>query len=625
MNRFLVWSVVAVAFAGTGIAAESSTVAKYDDVKIMGYVGSRLDSCIRNHVVAEDPNYFALVFQNKNETGAWQTEFWGKYMHAAAPFATYTGCPLLKQKIAESTKRVIATQLPDGYIGNYREGNRCGGGWDVWGMKYTLLGLIHQYDETGDAEAIAAARKLADYLLSVFGPGKKDLYKTGNYRGMPSCSVLEPIVWLYNRTKDKKYLDFASYIVSQLNDTKDGARLIDLALEGVAVGDRPKEGDVWWGWLNGRKAYEMMSCYQGLLEYYEATGDKRCLDAAVATAKSIVETEVNITGGAAAHECWYHGKARQVQPFSKTMETCVLTTWLRFCEKLLSVTGDLKYADEIEKTFYNSFLATLNRDGSIFSQYLLLSGFRSPGEDHCKMLTNCCNANGPRGFLVFVRSLLMANGDTAILNLYSSSRASVTLPKLNEKVTFETYTLYPKEGAVTIWNRTEKPLEFTLKLRIPAWAPSASAKVNGQPVKDVKPGTYLAIKRTWTPGDVIELSFEMVCRAQVQNHFVAFTRGPIVLARDMRFHDGDIGEAIRSFPVDKPLEARSVRTDNPDIWQAYTLALPTGLHSENPENRKPQIVHFCDFASAGNTWDDTSSYRVWFPLELDPSHVSYNE
>ena len=124
---------------------------------------------------------------------------------------------------------------------------------------------------------------------------------------------------------------------------------------------------------------------------------------------------------------------------------------------------------------------------------------------------------------------------------------------------------------------------------------------------------------------MIELSFEMVCRAQVQNNHVAFTRGPVVLARDMRFHDGDIGEAIRGFPVDKPLEACSVRTDNPEIWQAYTLRLPMGLHSENPENRKPQVVHFCDFASAGNTWDSTSSYRVWFPLELDPSHVSYNE
>ena len=77
------------------------------------------------------------------------------------------------------------------------------------------------------------------------------------------------------------------------------------------------------------KAYEMMSCYQGLLEYYRLCGDKRLLDAAVATARSIIATEINVTGSGSAYECWYHGGTRETLPAYHMMETCVTTTWLR--------------------------------------------------------------------------------------------------------------------------------------------------------------------------------------------------------------------------------------------------------------------------------------------------------
>ncbi len=41
---------------------------------------------------------------------------------------------------------MLASQEPSGYIGNYPDSLRCGEGWDVWGMKYTLMGLLHYYD-----------------------------------------------------------------------------------------------------------------------------------------------------------------------------------------------------------------------------------------------------------------------------------------------------------------------------------------------------------------------------------------------------------------------------------------------------------------------------------------------
>ena len=435
--------------------------------------------------------YLTDPYRWRTAKAYWQTEFWGKYMHAAAPFARMTGDRRLAATIEAAVANLLPSQLPDGYLGNYCEEARCGRGWDVWGCKYTMLGLLFHYDLTGAKPSLDAAARLCDYLRGVFGPGKKDIVLSGQYKGMPSCSVLEPVVWLYKRTKHPEHLAFAKYIVSQMDEHPDGPHLIRDA--GVPVAARTADAKPGYEGQNpGLKAYEMMSCYQGLLEYYEVTGDRRCLDAAVKTAESIVATEVNICGGSTCVEHWYTGALRQNRPYMRQQETCVLTTWMRLCEKLLTLTGESRWADELEKTFYNAYLGALHPDGSKFATYSPLCGFRSFGQYHCKMHTNCCNANGPRGFVVVLNAFLQARGKEVFLNFYNSGKTAIALPDTGTKVTFETFTLYPERGTVEIWNRTEKPTEFTLNLRIPAWSEKTSVKLNGKPVADVKPGGYLS-------------------------------------------------------------------------------------------------------------------------------------
>ena len=132
---------------------------------------------------------------------------------------------------------------------------RCGEGWDVWGMKYTMMGLLHYVDvessglgvesyELSDkgTRALEAAKKLCDYVIAEIGPNGKrgrELWQTGNWSGYASSSILEPVIWLYRRVaaKDgaddaKKYLDFAAYIVEGMTKPEKGPRLLDLALKG---------------------------------------------------------------------------------------------------------------------------------------------------------------------------------------------------------------------------------------------------------------------------------------------------------------------------------------------------------------------------------------------------------
>ena len=65
----------------------------------------------------------------------------------------------------------------------------------------------------------------------------------------------------------------------------------------------------------------------------------------------------------------------------------------------------------------------------------------------------------------------------------------------------------------------------------------------------------------------------------------------------------------------KTLDLKPIRTTNPDLWITYGGFLNLGTHHKNYNERLPNMVHFCDYASAGATWSQESFYRVWLPVE----------
>ena len=164
-----------------------------ESVKIGGYIGSRIDDCIAQRVKAQDWEHLVEPFRNRTETWAWQSEFWGKWVQGAIASYRYNRDPELYEIIRQSAEAMMATQTPDGYIGNYRDDSHLKQ-WDVWGRKYTMLGLVHWYDLSGDKRALKSACGVLDHLMSEVGEGKTDIIPTGNYHGMASCSVLEPVV-----------------------------------------------------------------------------------------------------------------------------------------------------------------------------------------------------------------------------------------------------------------------------------------------------------------------------------------------------------------------------------------------------------------------------------------------
>jgi len=138
----------------------------------------------------------------------------------------------------------------------------------------------------------------------------------------------------------------------------------------------------------------------------------------------------------------------------------------------------------------------------------------------------------------------------------------------------------------------------------------------------VKAGSYFSIDRTWALGDIVEVLFDMPVVAHTLEHNVAFTCGPVLLARDSRFNDGDLTEAFRPQSIkDGSVMSTfvAVRSPSDDIWMTFAATLPIGVHTQNPEGSLPESVTFCDYASAGNTWHRDNCYRTWFPIEWFPS------
>lgn len=585
-------------------------------IRLKGYLGGRIDGCIERRVKGQDVDHLVEPFRHREETNRWQSEFWGKWIQGAIASYRYNRDPGLYEIIRKAADDLMATQTPDGYIGNYAPAAQLRQ-WDVWGRKYSMLGLIAWYDLSGDKQALTSACRVLDHLMTQVGPGKANIVQTGNYVGMASSSVLEPVVYLYNRTKERKYLDFANYIVAQW-ETPEGPRLISKAISDTPVAERTAHPKQWFSPENGQKAYEMMSCYEGLLELYKVTGNALYLSVVEKTVQSIIRDEINVAGSGSAFECWYHGRQRQTMPTYHTMETCVTFTWMQICNRLLQLTGNSLYADQMEKSIYNALLASLKADASQIAKYSPLEGWRSEGEEQCGMHINCCNANGPRAFAMIPAFAYQVRDTRINVNLYDESEATIRLPR--QEVGITQTTDYPRTGNVALAINPTKEAEFCIALRIPAWSEQVAVSVNGEKQEGVMRGTYYAINRKWKKGDKIELSLDMRARLTEQNQAQAITRGPLVLARDSRFNDGDVDEASVIASKDGIVDVTPAESPS-FAWLTFTAPLVLGTDLEG--HRTPRQIHFCDFASAGNQWDHAQRYRVWLPKTLNVMHAPY--
>ncbi|MCC6422111.1 MAG: glycoside hydrolase family 127 protein [Phycisphaerales bacterium] len=584
----------------------------WGQVKIGGFIGGRIDSVIRNRIMRQDIAALVEPFITRQDDREWRGEFWGKWFLSLVDAWNYTHDESVKQKMEEALDALLKAQDEAGLITACLQQPGQWGQWDIWGRRYTLAGLLACYESTGDQRALRAAQRLADYTMEELARYDTSVVQIGKFLGMPSSTIIEPLVDLYHHTGEERYLDHAQSIVTDWR-RYDAPRLVDKALDRIPVGDRNHAKiteENWWSRENGLKAYEMMACYEALCHLYRQTGQGEYLNAAVNAWQSIRDDEIMACGSGSAGECWYHGRRHQLEPLAKMMESCTAMLWIKLGLQILQLTNDPKVADEIERAFYNAYLHSMKPDGSWFCRHNPMSGIKEAGENQCGMEQNCCVANGPRIMMLWPRMCVMRGDEGPVINFYGQYQADVTLDEgIDLKLSMESD--YPRSGDILLRVDPSRAARFVLRLRIPAWCESARVQVNGRPIEKVIAGTYLSIDRTWEPNDRIEISLGMNPRLleetdQQKIVHQAVMYGPLLLARDKRLDAGRWDEPVRFIMANHgqiQMSPCSTSTHGRDIWGEWTVPVMC--------NDKQIDAHYCDYASAGNTWAADSQFQVW--------------
>lgn len=560
-------------------------------VSLRGRLGKALEKSVNHRLKKVNYDHLVAPFRDRNERdGRWRCEFWGKIVRSAIRSWHAVPAPGLEQLIRKTVHDLCATQTPDGCISSYPAELQTKD-WDIWGRKYALLGLCRYYREIERSEEVRhAVARCLDHLMTQVGPEAQRIVDCGHHTGLAASSLLGAVVAAARVTGEKRFLDYAKWIAAQGGSTE--GDIFALARRGTA----PAE-------LGNGKAYEMTSCFEGLLELYRETGDPEQLDAVMKYFRAVRDRELFITGAGGLKdmwgEFWYEGRRNQTRSDAGSLgETCVTTTCIRFFGQILRLTGELSAADEMERALYNGILGAMVPDGSWWlhanptplagSSFKKRAGDQIPGYGE-----DCCVAQGPEALATAACYAVMRTEEGPAVLFYEACEAKIPLADGSEAALSITGN-YPDGATAAITVSLSAPRRFRLKLRVPAWSTRTRIRVAGEEIP-ARPGTFAEIDRLWRTGDRVELEFDLRFRAVPApdgGALLAAMRGPVLFARDSRLGELDT-------PV-SPEEIENAQEIPAEPEFARLCRLPDGSK-------------LCDYASAGNRFTPENTLRVWLP------------
>jgi DUF1680 family protein len=578
-----------------------------DRVHLTGWVGTRIQVNESNRLAKLDPARLLEGYRKRPGRQTWDGEHVGKWLHAATLAWANTGDPALREKLDYTAAELVKCQLPDGYLGTYEESSRWTQ-WDVWAHKYNLIGLVTYMRYTGNMAPLPTCRRMADLLCTTFGdePGKRDIILAGQHMGMAPTSVLEPMVLLYRLTGEPRYLDFCKYILRAW-EHPNGPHIVSTLLTEERVN---KVG-------NG-KAYEMLSCLNGALEYYRTTGDRQLFDACLNAWQDIVDHRLYLTGAASYRE--FFRDDFDLPNINNVGETCVTVTWLQFNAQLLRLTGEARFAEQLERVVLNQLFGAQCPDGSAWGYYVQMQG-KKPYS--ATLDGHCCLSSGPRGISLIPTFAVTTDADGVVVNLYDEGVANLQL-RDGAAVNVTTATKYPGDDRIRITLAPNVKKSFALKLRIPAWCDSPELRMNDKPVKAERgPDGYVALRQEWKKGDYVQLRLKLEPRVVVGDHKnegrIAVLYGPLVLAADEALL-GDKECPLSAVGVSDSKLAALHFTPEPapdklKSWSGAEVFRITGVACKTTGSVKqgtPLKVGLVPFADAGATG---TAYKIWLPFE----------
>lgn len=480
----------------------------------------------------------------------------------------------LRQRVEGILDRILAAQQKDGFLISYFIVNGLDKRWDDLRLEHQMYNAGHFFEMavaheqlTGNPRVLDAAKRFADNIDSVFGPGKR--YDVDGHQ-----EVELALIKLYRATGERRYLDLAKFFLDERGYahgterrpfvpptnveppkpdpslSKEEQRRFNfqarLRIRNGRMQDHKPVLDQLEAVGHAVRAGYMYSAMTDIVRFMDAPGYERALDSLW---DDVVSRKMYLTGGIGTgqYDDEGFGDPYRLPNESAYCESCAAIAHVLWQHRMNLLKGDARYADVMELALYNGVLSGISLSGDRFRYQNPLAS-KAGSQRSSWIGLACCPANLTR-IIPQVGGLAYAQGKQAVyVNLYLAGEASL---KLDDGVTLKLRqgTDYPWDGRVRLTVTSNQPAEFSLCLRVPGWAqgrpvpsdmyrfaetkvPPVLLKVNGQAANPLpQDDGYIHLKRRWQTGDVVELELPMPIHRVYAHEMVKDDQGQVALMR----------------------------------------------------------------------------------------------
>jgi len=511
-----------------------------------------------------------------------------------------TGDPAVDALLGKVVDRVAAAQDADGYL------NTCFGhtgqpgrytdlstGHELYCTGHLLQAAVARVRTVGEDDALVdVARRAADHVCREFGADGRGADGRDGICGHPEIEL--GLAELGRALAEPRYTEQARIFVER----RGHGTLAPIALLSPAYfqDDVPvRDSDVWRG-----HAVRALYLAAGAVDVAVDTHDDDLRTAVERQWARSVERRTYLTGGMGSrHQDEGFGDDWELPPDRAYCETCAGVASVMVSWRLLLATGEVRYADLVERTLYNVVATSPRTDGQAFFYANPLQQ-REPGADVRPDAVNpraeggvrapwfdvsCCPTNVARtlaswqAYAAFVDEVPGGSGGDsgAVVTLaqYAAGEVRVSLGGDSGELVLRVATDYPHDGriAVTVVGAPDRPV--TLRLRVPHWADAATLTATDGSTTGVGPGWATA--GVLAAGDVVTLDLPTAPRltwpdprVDAVRGTVAVERGPLVLT--LESVDLPAGVPLDAVRLDPAVEPRA--HEDGALVRAHVVELP---------------------------------------------------
>ena len=391
--------------------------------------------------------------------------------------------------------------------------------WVPWYTMHKMVqGLVDVYRDTGKETAKTIASDLGDWTYNRCTSWNQQTHNTVlsiEYGGMNDC-----LYQLYEITGKDNHAVAAHYF--------DETNLHEAVLRGGQ--------DV----LNNKHANTTIPKFIGALRRYitlngktvsgETVDATRYLQYAEAFWDMVTTHHTYITGGNSEWEHFGKDDILDAERTNCNCETCNSYNMLKLSRELYKITGDKKYMDFYEGTYYNSILSSQNPESGMTTYFQPMATgyfkvYSSPYDSFW-----CCTGSGMESFTKLGDTIYMHSADALYVNMYQSAEISWAEKNLTVK---QQSNIPAGDTAVFTVSGSGSA---DLHLRIPQWkAGNVTVTLNGAKYTYKTVDGYAVVEGI-RGGDEISVKIPAAVTAYAlpdKKSVYGFKYGPLVLSAEL--------------------------------------------------------------------------------------------